>query len=109
MTHNDLGGLVETCQRIPIKALVDNYKSKLKDIVLNSEVKVIDTKIQLTTSKTGNGGFRWWFLCPRCQRRVGILFKNPISRLMGCRVCLKLKYRSNRFEKMVETTMAKVV
>lgn len=36
------------------------------------------------------GGARWWFLCPRCYRRVGTVF---ITQRVGCRHCLHLAYR----------------
>ncbi|WP_411705401.1 hypothetical protein [Edaphovirga cremea] len=37
-------------------------------------------------------GERWWYLCPACDRRVGILY--AIGESLACRCCHGLHYRS---------------
>jgi hypothetical protein len=104
LTSNNLGKfLVEDCHRIGIKHFIKTYKDKLKSLVLTSQVKAIDEDIKLTTSKTGNGGCRWWFICPICQRRIGVLFQHPYGDLIGCRICLNLEYRKRRYKGMCES------
>ena len=39
------------------------------------------------------GGKRWWFVCPPCGRRCGILyFREGANPPWGCRRCLRLRY-----------------
>lgn len=56
--------------------------------------------IRLTTTSCYLGGFRLWFICPDCSRRVGALFVGEYG--YSCRNCLNLTYKSkneNRREK----------
>ena len=53
-----------------------------------------DYKIQITKTACHFGGFRYWFFCPFCYKRVGVLYllgKNDFA----CRHCLNLSYASN--------------
>jgi hypothetical protein len=40
------------------------------------------------------GGKRYWFRCPTCNRRAGTLF--IVGPPFGCRVCMELAYESQR-------------
>lgn len=54
-----------------------------------------DTKRQIIPLVKTNchfGGFRWWFKCPLCNKRVGKLFL--YGAVYGCRHCYDLTYRS---------------
>lgn len=48
--------------------------------------------IPLTSTTCHYGGSRYWFQCPRCKKRVAILysFNGPFS----CRTCLRVAYYS---------------
>ena len=92
--------VVEDCQSISIKSLLEQYKSKLKEQILVTTMGDLD--IELAISKTRFGGVRYWFKCPICNRRAGIIYVHPVSRIVGCRLCLKLDYRSRRYKGMVE-------
>jgi tRNA(Ile2) C34 agmatinyltransferase TiaS len=39
-------------------------------------------------------GRRWWFLCPRCRRRMGVLYLPSGRSAFRCRDCYHLRYRS---------------
>lgn len=39
------------------------------------------------------GGWRVWFICPKCERRVSVLFS---AYDLGCRHCYDLKYLSQQ-------------
>ena len=39
------------------------------------------------------GGARWWFTCPLCKRRMGILYIAPGETFFACRKCHNLAYR----------------
>jgi hypothetical protein len=49
--------------------------------------------ITISRSPCKSGGERRWFLCPRCDRRVAILYSKPYFK---CRHCLGLPYASQR-------------
>jgi hypothetical protein len=105
MRPNDLGGkrfLVEECQKISIKDYVKIAGRKLKEAILCSELGVNEISVSLTTSQTGFGGSRYWFACPMCGRRVGVIFVHPLTQNIGCRLCLGLEYRKRRYKGMIE-------
>ncbi len=86
--------LVENCEKIEINSLLKIAKSKLKQALLQSEIEAQGLKIRLATSRTGLGGNeRFWFSCPSCEKRCGILFKHPLSGMIACRNCTGLGYR----------------
>jgi len=94
--------LVENCKKVSISDLLRQYKREFKKIFLRSNFEIFSLRIDFTTSKTFYGGERFWFKCPLCGGRVGILYKHPLSKLIGCRKCLKLEYRSRLYKGMIE-------
>lgn len=104
MSPNNLGKkfIVEEVQRLTIKDYLRNFKYKLKEVILGSIVEVLGKRIELDTTRTGFGGLRYWFKCPQCQKKVGVLFIHPLTRDVGCRTCLGLDYRKRRFKGMAE-------
>jgi len=106
MPPNDLGKkyIVEECQRIQIKDYLKSAGRKLKEALLCSELGLNNLSVSLTTSQTGFGGIRYWFSCPSCDRRVGVLFVHPITQAIGCRLCLGLEYRKRRYKGMIENS-----
>lgn len=104
MIPNDFGKkiLAENCRKIEISEILREVKRKLKRQLLKSEIEAEGIAIELTESKTGFGGKRNWFACPICKRRVGVLYKHPVSQGLGCRRCLRLDYRKHRFKGMIE-------
>ena len=101
MNPNNLGEIVENNQAIRIDDLVKQAKSRLKVEFIRSEIEILGAQIQLTTSKTRFGGKRYWFLCPLCNKRRGVLYLRNSS--VACRVCFGLKYRKQRYRGMIET------
>lgn len=53
-----------------------------------------DCEISLITSPCNLGGVRYWFACPVCWRRSGVLYLVPGERYFMCRCCNNLTYRS---------------
>lgn len=51
----------------------------------------VEAKIWLTQTPCGFGGSRTWFACPRCHRRVAILYLWGYPR---CRTCCRMAYPS---------------
>ncbi len=51
-------------------------------------------QVSLTTTPCNYGGERYWFECPSCYARVGILYLAPGDVRFRCRHCNNLTYRS---------------
>ena len=104
MNPNDFGRkiLVEQCQKIRISDFVRKSNEKIKELLIESLFEADGYTISLNKSKTGFGGTRFWFSCPVCNKRVGVLYKHPVSQILGCRQCLRLDYRKHRYSKMIE-------
>lgn len=107
MTNNNLGKnlLVEDCQKISVVDILRKYKLELKENLLRSQFEIMKMDIGLTTSQTGNNGTRFWFLCPTCNRRVGVLLIHPLQGHLGCRKCLNLEYKKRRYKGMLESKL----
>lgn len=58
----------------------------------------------LTWTPCHYGGWRAWFVCPECGKRVGILYLG--ERFLRCRACSGLAYACQR-QKKAERLMAK--
>lgn len=54
--------------------------------------------VRMVTTQPHYGGFRTWFVCPRCGRRCGILYIHAHNVHFACRVCANLNYLSTRQE-----------
>lgn len=100
----DLGefNLVEYSQKIQIDDIVRRVNKEVKHHVLQSYIEVMGFRLNLLTSKTRFNGVRYWFACPSCSKRVGTIYKHPISIQVGCRNCLRMQYRKQRFKGMIE-------
>lgn len=59
-------------------------------IMYESEGQDYDYQVKLSSTICHFGGFRLWFLCPSCGRRVGVLYQR--SALFACRECNYLTY-----------------
>lgn len=105
LTSNDFGKkfLVENCHKIQIKDFLNKYKVEFKRMMIEAELKVLGIDIELTTSKTCFKGIRFWFKCPICKARIGVLYKHPLNQKIGCRKCLNLDYTKHCFKGMVES------
>jgi hypothetical protein len=51
-------------------------------------------RISVTFTETAFHGRRAFFMCPRCQRRSRKLYVNGFYKILACRRCLGLRYRS---------------
>jgi hypothetical protein len=94
--------LIDQCKKISIDNLIKKANKLTKINFINNEVETFGQKISLTTSRTRFNGQRLWFVCPKCSRRINNLYKHPYRNLIGCRICLRLKYRNQRYKGMIE-------
>jgi hypothetical protein len=102
LNPNNLGLLVEECQKIKISDFLQKCRNGFKDTLIASELEVMGVNVRLGTSKTCYNGIRFWFKCPACNHRIGVLFKHPLTGAIGCRKCLNLEYRKRRYKGMAE-------
>lgn len=107
LTPYDLGNFLvaENYSKINIDELVVNALKELKIRLVQSQIDALGVEVKLTSSKTKFNGERLWFICPNCNKRVGVLRKHPVDGIIGCRICLNLKYRKQRFKGMIEATL----
>lgn len=49
----------------------------------------LNERVNLLTTPCNYGGERYWFQCPRCSKRVGVLYLNN---QFSCRTCQSLTY-----------------
>lgn len=54
----------------------------------------VDQRMALTPTPMRHVGRRWWYACPACKRRAGVLHLPPGEAFFGCRTCHDLSYRS---------------
>ena len=63
----------------------------------------------LTSTHPNYGGFRYWFLCPSCRRRVRKLYLTLCSKYFLCRHCQNLTYTSCRMSHELDTIIKRFV
>jgi hypothetical protein len=68
--------------------MVLNYRHRPR----GDEWEDIEQIISLSQTLCNYGGYREWFLCPRCGKRVAILY--GAGKYFFCRHCYKLTYES---------------
>lgn len=93
--------VAENCRKISVNELIRKAQKMLKKRLVEAQIEALGVSIDLITSKTRFNGERLWFKCPMCNKRAGTLF---CDRDLGCRKCLRIIYRKQRFKGMVEST-----
>ncbi len=81
----DLGKNVNNLRAIKIDDLVRKAKNEFKYQFIKSDVDINGRQINLTMSKTRYGGNRFWFICPLCNKKRGIIYS---GNLLRCRICV---------------------
>lgn len=92
---------VEECQRISIN--VAKPPEETPDVVLELGQQLIS----LTRTPCFFGGERQWFICPGCSRRVGLLYRKPLSPHYFCRHCNNLTYQLRKYHRSQLESMIK--
>lgn len=110
LPRNDFGKTctVEECRIIRISHLLKQCRAILKRVLLEAEIEAMGASIELTTSTLWHGGIRFWFKCPICQKRVGVIYEQLITSKICCRGCLGLDYAKQRYKGMVEAEALKL-
>lgn len=75
-----------------------SIRVKFESMVLSYQMKgtgeVVEQRVQTETSPCHFGGHRQWFTCPRCSKRVAVLYAP--GRYFACRQCGGLGYATQR-------------
>ena len=78
-----------------------NYKMGLNRVFLNyccraygNEWEEVEQVISLDQTPCNYGGFRTWFLCPQCGKRVAVLY--GAGKYFFCRHCYNLTHASQQ-------------
>jgi len=73
--------------RVDMQSMVLSWRMK-------STGEVVEQRVQTQTSSCHLGGHRHWFTCPRCSRRVAVLYAP--GRYFACRQCGGLGYATQK-------------
>ena len=75
-----------------------NIQVDLQSVMLSYRVKsadeLVEQRVQTQTSPCNLGGQRQWFTCPRCSKRVAVLYAP--GRYFACRRCGGLGYATQK-------------
>lgn len=76
-----------------------NYTNTASSLILQyryrqfgEDWQPVEQTIRYTKTNCHYGGFRTWFVCPKCSRQCGILYS--AGPLFLCRVCYRLPYET---------------
>ena len=86
--------LVNDRQVAGISIRVDFLESMLLSYRMKSTGEVVEQRVQTQTSRCHLGGQRYWFTCPRCSKRVAVLYAP--GRYFACRQCGGLGYTTQK-------------
>lgn len=77
--------------KIKVKAIKDKTINEWSLELVEYDDKYSQATISLLHTLCNYGGYREWFECPSCLKRVGILYRD--KKHFRCRKCLDLTYR----------------
>jgi hypothetical protein len=92
---------LEQCQKITIKQVYREIEESLKQELLNIQLE----GIEIIQTKANYWGYRKWFCCPECQKKVFTLYS--VNNQFVCRLCSWLKYKKQKFKGMLEEKVYK--
>ena len=112
-THKALDGLPrivyweyngETTASIGIEPNLEDGIVMLRyQTTVSGEIHPVAQWIHIESTPAYFGGFRYWFLCPRCSRRCGKVYMPNGGLRFFCRCCLNLTYQSSNDSRKYDT------
>ena len=102
MSGNDYGNpsTNDNVDSLNINTVIKSLRSRFEQSLIEQPFHVNNAQLHLTHSATGQGGTRYWFICPLCVCRVAVVYYDV--GLFACRRCLAIKYPSSRYKGMIE-------
>lgn len=89
---------LERYHKLPISFFREGLRAasklcKVKSLDMNYTYSGKDYRyaIQIATTPCHYGGYRYWWQCPNCNKRVGVLYR---AGLYICRHCMGFNYKS---------------
>ena len=83
---------VESLEKRPIKGLSGKIET-----ALNGATDGTFEGLPVTATQCNYGGLRYWWQCPKCRRRVGVLYSLPWQfKTWACRHCHEAVHASSR-------------
>lgn len=80
--------------QLPIKELknrgIVNIDTSIVYIPYKREGEEYKQAVKINKTPCNYGGFRYWFICPKCNNRVAKLYRNGI---FVCRKCIGVNYK----------------
>ena len=79
------------------KLTIQQVKSRLSPeceqiyLPFKRQGEIFNQSIQISKTPCNYGGYRYWFICSNCKRRVGVLYRQGYFK---CRHCLGVNYRT---------------
>lgn len=103
---NDYGNfsINGSLQKISVDEVIRVIRQEFESTLLHEPVYIGDTPVNLTAVRVGQGGFRYFFVCPRCSLQASKLYWQ--DSIFACRQCVRLKYPSSRFKGMIESQVS---
>ncbi len=91
---------VEQCASIDVRGLLLDRPCHAVAVEYTIAGRTSTPTIGLTTTPTFvRRRLQYWFLCPRCHRRCGVLYLPPQQAELRCRQCWDLHYHSQQTTK----------
>lgn len=81
----------ENYQKIRIDDYLHQARISLKKAITEAQLGMNGYDIKLCESNTQFRGKRLWFECPKCHKRRGVIFHDPLNAGFVCRKCLHVK------------------
>lgn len=89
------------------RSIADELSRLSRKSLTNEFAGVPRFRLFFTTTKCSFGGYRWWLLCPYCNRMVGKLYTPLSTNEFKCRHCHNLTYESSQNHSQRVDTLAK--
>jgi hypothetical protein len=93
-TLHEVNGEGKTIAEISVETELSRVVLRYNAVEPGGKSEAIEDPISLDQTNGGPGWKRFWFLCPGCGKRVGILYLG--WKYFRCRHCLALTYRSQK-------------
>jgi len=88
----------DSLTRLDIRKLRDSIDGTTTGVTLFQQCQNSDTgpglQIAIDRTECNYGGSRAWWICPRCSKRVAVLWGDSVG--FACRHCQRLNYQSTR-------------
>lgn len=101
MQNIDFGRFIQSSGVVCVENVLDAIRSYWERSIPTLSIEVAGSQISLVSSRTGQGGYRYWFVCPITGYRCQKLYVEPSGKV-GSRRGLGIRYPSKSQKGMIE-------